>query len=357
MHNFRVRAAQRTYNVDFGSVDLEHVVSQLGARLVIAVIDANLQESLSQQIGELKAMGSKVILIEATENSKELDSVARTATALLDAGLTRSHTLLAVGGGITQDIVSFCASICLRGVDWVFVPTTLLAQADSCIGSKTSINLGSRKNAIGTFWPPVSVFIDPNFLRSLGEESIRAGIGEMIKVHAIKGPQEFDSLAARYEELIESEEEMLTAIHDSLIFKKEIVEVDERDAQGRLVMNYGHTFGHAIEVASNYQIQHGIAVTLGCDVANYVAWRIGLTTESHYQRMHGTLIRNAGNSCASNLDLNTYERAIKADKKHSATKLIFILPDMAGEVKVVELPKDDRILELSKGYIEHGYSI
>lgn len=354
--NFQVRAAQRTYEVNFGPVNLGQLVRKIDSKHVIAVIDSNLQNILSQQIEELKAIGTNIIYLEATEKSKELDSVGKTATALLDAGLTRSHTLLAVGGGITQDIVAFCASICLRGVDWMFVPTTLLAQADSCIGSKTSINLGRRKNAVGTYWPPVSIFIDPFFLRSLDEESLRAGLGEMFKVHAIKGPEEFDSLSKNYEDVFENEQQMLTAIYNSLIFKKEIIEADERDSQVRLVMNYGHTFGHAIEVSSDYQIQHGIAVTLGCDVANYVAWKIGLTSEDHYHRMHGALMRNAGKSCNLKLDLNTYEQAIKSDKKHGAKNFTFILPDTGGHMKVVEVAKDDQIIELSKGYIRHGYS-
>lgn len=357
MHNFEIRAEQRTYRVIFETVDLPEIISIFDSKLVIAVIDSNLQALLSEDIKIVKARGTKILLIEANEEAKEMNSVSRIATAILDAGLSRNHTLLAVGGGITQDIVSFCASICLRGVDWAFVPTTLLAQADSCIGSKTSINLGARKNALGTYWPPVSIFIDQGFLPTLDNESIRAGIGEMLKVHAIKGLEQFDSLTERYKGLFENQMEMLSAIHDSLSFKKEIVEVDERDAKGRLVMNYGHTFGHAIEVSSNFQIQHGIAVTLGCDVANFVAWQIGKTSEGHYRRMHDVLMLNAGASRTTKLDFETYESAIRADKKHDPTKLVFVMPDMSGRIVVTELPRDSRVIELSKRYIEHDYSI
>jgi 3-dehydroquinate synthase len=345
----------RTYQVDIGALDLGKLLAGRNPDRVIAVVDANVIDLVAADLHRFRLQDAAVMLLQANEGTKELKSVAGIASELLDMGLTRHHTLLAVGGGITQDVVSFCASICLRGVDWAFVPTTLLAQADSCIGSKTSINLGSRKNAVGTFWPPVGVAIDIRFLGGLDDVSVRAGIGEMLKVHAIKGPTEFDSLAQRYPLLTADDDQMTRAIFDSLSYKKTIIEADERDSDVRLVMNYGHTFGHAIEVATDYAIPHGLAVTIGCDVANHVALELGLTSEFHFVRMHEILKRNVGHSRLMPMDFAKYEWALLADKKHGPTELVFILPDATGAISIVRLPRDLSVVRLSREYLETEY--
>lgn len=354
MHEIQVKAAARTYSVLIGDIDLRQIVDDLGPEHLIVVVDSNITGQLSDDLSKIKESGASVLEMSATEKAKELKAVAETATEVLDRGLTRRHSLLAIGGGITQDVVAFCASVCLRGVSWSFVPTTLLAQADSCIGSKTSINLGDRKNALGTYWPPELVAIDPRFLRTLDDEAMRAGVGEMLKMHAIRGPGEFDHLASSYADLFANEASIVSAIRDSLVFKRDVIEQDEYDSNQRLVMNYGHTFGHAIEVASAFDVPHGIAVSLGCDVANFVAWQLGLTTEDHYRRMHGPLVSNAGSARFSPLDRAAYMTAISKDKKHGPNDMVFVLPDADAQMRVVSLPRDTSALRLSWDYLERG---
>src|SRR5581483_3202456 len=198
--------------------------------------------------------------------------------------IRRNHVLVAIGGGIIQDITCFLAATMLRGLPWNFIPTTLLAQADSCIGSKSSINAGEAKNILGTFTPPARVDVSTRFLKTLDERDIRSGIGEMLKVHAIEGPQSFDQIAHDYENILSDDSVMLHYIRRSLDIKKRIIEIDEFDRGPRNVMNYGHSFGHAIESATDFAVPHGIAVTLGMDLANYTAVRTGRTGEAFFQR-------------------------------------------------------------------------
>ena len=174
-------------------------------------------------------------------------------------------------------------------------PTTLLAQADSCIGSKSSINSSNIKNILGNIYPPNRIILDVDLLDSLEEEDIRSGIGEMIKVHAINSPQSFDDLSQDYIMILEKKKRMEEYINRSLLIKKEIIQKDEFDEGLRNVMNYGHSFGHAIETATNYSIPHGLAETIGMDMANFVSAELGITTKFHFKRMHPLLDKNISN--------------------------------------------------------------
>ncbi|MEO8162360.1 MAG: iron-containing alcohol dehydrogenase [Ilumatobacteraceae bacterium] len=223
------------------------------------IIDANVARIYKSELNFILS-NPKTITIEATENAKTLKQVIPIIELLVHNRIRRNHQLVAIGGGVIQDITCFIASILLRGVDWHFIPTTLLAQADSCIGSKSSINLESTKNIVGTFYPPRSVWIDANFLTSLGEFELRSGIGEILKVHAIDSPESFDQVAADYESLLGDPVVLRKYTLGSLLIKKRFIELDEFDSGIRNIFNFGHSFGHAIEAATGFAIPHGIAV-------------------------------------------------------------------------------------------------
>lgn len=211
----------------------------------------------------------KIIFISAHEENKAYLRCAYYIQNLIDAGLKRGNTLCAIGGGITQDISGFISSILYRGVDWVFYPTTLLAQCDSCIGGKTSINLSSFKNIVGNFNPPKEIIVNTDFLATLKCEEIQSGIGEIIKVAFLDNEKRID-----YNDIInsiKSDHVAIDLIKKSLQIKKEIIEIDEFDKGLRNIMNYGHTFGHAIEALTKFNIPHGIAVGLGVDIANNIS--------------------------------------------------------------------------------------
>jgi 3-dehydroquinate synthase len=232
------------------------------------------------------------LAIEAIEPNKSLDKFPAYVDHLVSQKIRRGHTLIAIGGGIIQDITCFLAATMLRGIDWQFYPTTLLAQADSCIGSKSSINAGSAKNILGTFTPPNRIFISSRFLDTLPEGDVRSGVGEMLKVHVIDGPDSFNAISADYETLFEDRARMLHYMRRSLEIKQTYIEKDEFDRGPRLVFNYGHSFGHAIEGATKFGIPHGIAVTMGMDLANWISAEMGTGERSHYERMHPALAAN-----------------------------------------------------------------
>lgn len=282
------------------------------------------------------------IVIEATEENKSLANTIPVLERLLLNKVRRGDSLVAIGGGVTQDITCFIASTLLRGLPWHFVPTTLLAQADSCIGSKSSINLGATKNILGTFNPPQSVFIWTEFLETLEEKDIRSGVGEIIKVHAIDGTGSFDRLAAEFNRLFDDRAVLLRYIRSALLIKQRFIEKDEFDRGIRNVFNYGHSFGHAIESATNYGVPHGIAVTIGMDMANYIAAERGLLPQQHFHRMRGILRKNYVTYARTVIPVDAMLSALMKDKKNTSTALGLILPVGADAViQRVDVTPDD----------------
>lgn len=305
------------------------------------LIDANVARMYQSELGVI-LKHPNALIIEATEENKSVERIIPVIERLVINKARRGHTLVAVGGGIIQDITCFIASTLLRGMSWRFVPTTLLAQADSCIGSKSSINLGLTKNILGTFNPPNEIFVCSGFLDTLEQKDILSGIGEILKVHAIEGKAAFDRLADDYDELISNRATLLRYIREALRIKKKFIEIDEFDQGIRNIFNYGHSFGHAIESATDFAVPHGIAVTMGMDMANYIAALRGLLPEAHYKRMHGVLRKNYAGFIKATIPLDALLDALMKDKKNTATKLVLIFP-LGEEAKIerVQVDADD----------------
>jgi 3-dehydroquinate synthase len=295
----------------------------------VYIIDQNIAQLYKNRLENILS-SQRVIKIEATEENKSLDKIPGYVNELVLLNIRRNQSLIAIGGGVIQDITCFLATTVMRGLPWIFYPTTLLAQSDSCIGSKSSINSGEVKNILGTFTPPDKVVIDVDFLQTLEKREIFSGIGEMLKVHAINSPKSFDLISAAYEDILENPMIMEEFIHNSLSMKKKLIEIDEFDQGVRNVMNYGHSFGHAIESATNYGIPHGIAVTIGMDMANFVSVELGVSDASHFERMHTVLEKNYRTYQYVEINVESLLSALSKDKKNSATQLRLIFPDKNG---------------------------
>lgn len=289
------------------------------------LIDANVARLYADKLQAVLSHKNTVV-IEATEANKSIDRIIPIFERLVENSIRRDHTLVAIGGGIIQDITCFIASTLLRGLSWKFVPTTLLSQADSCIGSKSSINLGKTKNIIGTFNPPNKIFVCMDFLDTLNDKDIFSGIGEILKVHAIESPAAFDQLAADYDNLQSDRTLLRRYIRQALLIKQRFIEVDEFDRGIRNIFNYGHSFGHAIEAATNFGVPHGIAVTMGMDMANRIAALRGLIPMQHYQRMHPVLHKNYKSFAKTPIALNDILSALMKDKKNTSSRLVLIFP-------------------------------
>lgn len=327
-----IRSHKGVYSAEFHTSDwsLVAAAAQPGAHFLV---DAQVAALYAQQIAAVLALPT-TILIDATEDNKTYERVGGVIARLLANGVRRQHTLVAIGGGIIQDITCFISSTLLRGIPWTFFPTTLLAQADSCIGSKSSINMGEVKNILGTFNPPRQVKILTGFLATLDQRDIRSGIGEMLKVHTIAGPAEFDAIAVRYDALLADPAVLLSFVRQSLRIKQHYIEADEFDRGIRNIFNYGHSFGHAIESATQHAVPHGIAVTMGMDIANFIATRRGLLGAGHFARMHPVLASNYAAYCGTEIPLERMLSALGKDKKNTTDQLGLILP--VGEQARVE---------------------
>lgn len=309
------------------------------------IIDGNVARLYAGEI-PLTLQSRSVLIIEATEGNKSLDKFPAYVEHFVSRSIRRGQKLVAIGGGIIQDITCFLAATLLRGLPWYFYPTTLLAQADSCVGSKSSINSGKTKNILGTYTPPEEVYINIDVLGTLEEREIHSGVGEMLKVHAIEGPVSFDTIAADYDALISDRRVMENYIHRSLEIKKPIIELDEFDAGTRNIMNYGHSFGHAIESATDFSIPHGIAVSIGMDLANFIASRLDITIGVHYERMHPILRQNTRAVDTIEISEEGFLSAIAKDKKNTGSHLKVILPDREGKITINLLKNDGRFREL-----------
>lgn len=334
-----IQSHKGIYSVNFDNKLLDNM-SQFLVGEPHFIIDANVARLYAIQLKPILDH-KNAVLIEATEENKSIERIIPIFEKLVANSVRRDHTLIAIGGGIIQDITCFIASTLLRGMVWKFIPTTLLAQADSCIGSKSSINLGKTKNIIGTFNPPNEIFVCTDFLDTLENKEILSGIGEILKVHAIDSAAAFDQLSADYEALLSDRNVLLAYIRRALLIKQRFIEVDEFDRGVRNIFNYGHSFGHAIEAATNFGVPHGIAVAMGMDMANRIASLRGLVQEQHYLRMHPVLRKNYESYAKTIIPLDDMLSALLKDKKNTSSKLVLIFP--VGEnakIQRVEVDSD-----------------
>ena len=346
-----IRSHKGVYEVQFDPRGVEAPDAAPSANAHV-ILDERVATLHGARLGSLLS-GPPILRLKATEKAKSLERFPAYVDHLVGQGIRRDHVLIAVGGGIIQDIVCFLAATLLRGMPWRFYPTTLLAQADSCIGSKSSINCGQAKNILGTFTPPERVVVDARFLDTLDERDVRSGVGEMLKVHAIEGPAAFDEIAAAYPDLFRNAATMQRFVRRALEIKRRYIEEDEFDRGPRNVFNYGHTFGHALEAATGLAVPHGIAVTLGMDMANFVSARLGFGAEGHFARMRPVLARNFQGFERHPVPLPAFLAAIAKDKKNVGSgSVTLILPDREGRIRKSAQANDALFAALCGEYLE-----
>lgn len=340
----------RDYQVDFVD-DCRTPLAEEAAQGSFFIVDRKVYRLYRDRLAGILPE-HRTLLIEANETNKTLERCRDYIELLVEKNIRRDNRLVAIGGGVIQDITSFIASILYRGIEWAFVPTTLLAQADSCIGSKTSINLGDKKNLVGNFYPPVRIYHDPAFLASLPIGEIKSGLGEMLHFYFYAGSPMIERVAREYEQLIQDHTRLVDFIKESLAIKKSVIEVDEFDQGERNKFNYGHTFGHALETLTDYGISHGQAVTLGMDLANYLSRELGFMTAETFDYLHTVLRRNIPVFAAGEYDMNVYLAALARDKKNVGTDLVCILAEDKGKLFKKKLVYDDTLKNMIISYFK-----
>lgn len=298
----------------------------------IFIIDRKVLHLFSSSF-EAIISSARMVTIESNEQNKTIDYCQEVIRDLIKLRVRKDDQLVAVGGGITQDIVAFISSIIFRGVKWEFLPTTLLAQCDSCIGSKSSINFDNYKNLLGTFNPPRNIYIYKGFLNTLTDSEIRSGIGEMLHYYFTEGIELADKITSQLNELLTDRTKLEYFIKNSLRIKKEIIEIDEFDHSIRHIFNYGHTFGHALEAITHYTIPHGQAITLGMDLANYISLQIEWINKKQFDQMHKILLKNMPSFEFTKDNIGDYINALSKDKKNKANKIGCILIKGPGKVE------------------------
>lgn len=329
-YNFVVKSQIHDYSVEFIN-NLERTLKNELIEGDFIIID-NKIISLYNNLISKTLVKHKYIGIDSSEPQKSYQEITAVIENLIEKGFRKNHRLVAVGGGITQDVTAFIASIMYRGVDWIFFPTSLLAQGDSCIGSKTSINFGSFKNQLGGFYPPNKIFIFPEFLNTLSITEIKSGIGEMLHYFIVSSKSDFDMFKSNYKQAFTDKNILAKIISRSLKIKKRYIEKDEYDQNIRQVFNYGHSFGHAIESLTNYKIPHGVAVSFGMDIANYISVKMGfLDKEVRDEIREVTEYIWEGYSIKA-IEIESFKNALSKDKKNVGTKLGLILSKGFGEV-------------------------
>lgn len=328
-----ISSSQFTYSITNVLNDIE-----LDSKRYVLIVDK--QVALATK--ELFLSPHLSIYVEISEETKTLNTVQGILESLADAKITKSDLIVAVGGGALQDLVTLVASLYMRGIDWIYVPTTLMSMLDSCIGGKSSINIGTHKNVVGNFFPPRQVFIEPNYLKTLKLVDIAAGISEGVKICFASGKETAQNFQERIHAWQASydDQTILQAIFLSLRTKKWFVEIDEFDKKERKLLNFGHSFGHALESGTNFVIPHGIGVFVGMEAAIYHSGNTFACNE--LSEFIVNQVQPVSQSFPK-FDFNSTQflKAIKSDKKNTNSQQILILPDSKGALNEVKIEIDE----------------
>ncbi len=333
MQVIKIKSAIRDYEVNFSeTTDFLSKLETIRNRFYI--IDSTVWDLYAEKLFSGLDM-DRVMILPINEDRKNIDTVMEVYDVLMSRSAKRNMTLISIGGGIVQDITGFAASTLYRGINWVFIPTTLLAQADSCIGSKTSLNYKSYKNLVGSF------FLNASFLKTLTKEDFFSGLGEVIKLHLMGGADSTALLRTDIKKLHERDEQaMLRAINTSLEVKLSYMQEDEFDTGKRNLLNFGHCYGHALEATSNFSIPHGQAVLVGILFANVVAKNRGLLKPETFIALNTSVIKP---TIVAKLNVEYFNTgrifaAMKMDKKRIGEGLVLVmLVDDHKMIKVSDL--------------------
>ena len=346
--DFKVKSSIHDYEVNF----VENVNLTLKNEICdgdVIFIDNKVKDLYPALLDDL-GKTVNIIGLEAREDQKSYEGLIPVIQELINSGFRKNHRLIGIGGGIIQDITAFTASILYRGVSWLFFPTTLLAQGDSCIGSKTSINFGKYKNQVGGFYPPNKILIDTGFLDTLSAADLQSGLGEMSHYFVVAGEKDFKEYKNDYSNALSNKNVLAKMISNSLKIKKRYIEIDEFDQKERQVFNYGHSFGHAIESLTNYTVPHGIAVSFGMDIANFISVKKKYIPMQIRYEIRELLEKIWDGYDLKNIDVEKFATALSKDKKNVGNELRLIFCKGYGKVFKDAQCLDDEFKNWLKDY-------
>lgn len=349
MEKINIKSRLYDYSVEFTD-DFSEVLKSF-AETTVYVIDKNVYELYQDKLSDLA--GEKIFLMDAVEQKKNMDTVMGIIRFMQKLGVRKNWKAVCFGGGITQDVTTVACNLFLRNIDWYFFPTTLLSMSDSCIGGKCGINFGEYKNQIGVFYPPKKIYIDTCFIDTLTHEDYLNGWGEIIKFSLTRDKTFYEQL--KKERSYFPCGNIRKYILRGLNVKKEIIEEDEFEFDLRRILNYGHTFGHALEAYSNHEIPHGKGVIWGMDVVNFIAWKEGLIEKDYYLDIKKLIKAFFITEEIVIPKSDELFEIIKTDKKVKGNKLNFALLDGESHLIVYPIEMDESLKKLFEDYLEETH--
>jgi len=336
----RVNLSSNSYNIYIDTGLLERIgdtlVKEKAPCKTLLITDTNIEKVYGSIVTESLKRNKfdvRLVSLQPGEEQKTLGTACILYDACFDHKLDRNALIVALGGGVVGDISGFVASTFMRGIPFIQIPTSLLAQVDSSIGGKVAVNHPKGKNMIGSFYQPKAVFIDTDTLSTLPAVEFVVGLVEVIKYGVIRNAELFEYIEKHLYDILQLDHTaLLKIIADSCQIKTSVVEEDEKEVYLRAILNYGHTIGHAIETLTNYnKYRHGEAIAIGMLYATKIAIEIGLTNNKVYERQL-SLIKRLGLPLTIDLKPGDIVKTLYTDKKVISGKLRFILPKKIGEV-------------------------
>ncbi|NLY19343.1 MAG: 3-dehydroquinate synthase [Clostridiaceae bacterium] len=347
MQKLDVRLAHKTYPIFIGNGLFQKSFSMLkqfiNKRKAIIITDSNLKASCGCNLMEIlgnNGIDAKMCVIPAGESSKSLDELTKLYSFFANFGITRSDYIIALGGGVTGDLAGFAASTWLRGTGFIQIPTSLLAMVDSSIGGKVAVNMPFGKNLVGSFYHPEAVLIDPLLLKTLPDRHFADGMAEVIKYGCIDDNELFVRL-----ERLSNRKDIMKHIEDIIYIccdiKRRIVEMDERESNTRMVLNFGHTFGHAVESYYNYKkYTHGEAISIGMVFIAELSHKLGYCKEEVVERLKKLLEKTGLPVRLPDMKPKDVITTVLTDKKARTDNINLVLIKDIGNVVIEKFPKD-----------------
>lgn len=353
----RVKSSPRPYQVTFASTrPLREAVDELVSEESHPVVLAD-RRAMEAHLKDLPGLaGVPIMAVDATEDFKSVESALAVVDFMDTQRVSRSSMLVVVGGGIVQDVGAFAACVYKRGVPWAYVPTTMLAQADSCIGAKSGLNFHGAKNLVGVFSAPRRILVHTGFLSTLAEEDILSGIGEVFRLSIIGGPEFLEGFEER--RLLAAAGDLLVLdqlIHSALSVKHAVVEVDEFELDLRRSMNFGHSIGHALEAITKHAIPHGIAVAIGVLVEADISHQQGMLSEEERKRLlraGGPIVPDRVRSLLAEVLLDDILDVLARDKKVEGAVLKLVVPEHIGQIRFIDFPLEPASVPLLESALQ-----
>lgn len=339
----KIKSRIKEYHVVFEK-ELDFLPGILEMPMAEIVVDQNVYQMYKHLFEHIEE--EKIFVIEAVEENKVIETALSICEKMTAIPGKRNAVLISIGGGIIQDITGFAANVLYRGIKWIFIPTTLLAQCDSCIGGKTSLNYSRYKNLLGTFYPPDEIYICPRFVDTLTQKDFESGMGEVIKFNLMGGQEGLAHIQEQMLSLKQRDAQAVEkAVRYSLAFKKPFIEQDEFDRNERIKLNFAHTFGHAVETVTEYQIPHGTAVAMGMIMADRISVKRGMMQPEKARAYEEILLQVIHiDEVLMDHPIEEFLKAMKKDKKQvDASLTIVLMTDKAGELKIVHDASTDEI--------------